>query len=89
MWAEWRSRPDLRPYGAGLALTSVLAEEATMNDQKQAVIAYAAKCLGMRGTAACHVLDQLWDVAFEQGRLSVLAELAELADRDDGFASVP
>jgi hypothetical protein len=52
-----------------------------MNEDKQLIVGYAARCLGLHGTAACHVLDQLWDIAFEHGRLEALGELDSLADQ--------
>jgi hypothetical protein len=52
--------------------------EAEMNEQqKQDALAQAAGLLGGRGAVAWQALSQLWDIAFEQGRLAALDELQD------------
>jgi hypothetical protein len=47
-----------------------------MNEQqKQDALAQAADLLGGQSVAARQGLSQLWDLAFEQGRLAALDEL--------------
>lgn len=49
-----------------------------MSDQpRQAALAQAAERLGAHGAAAQQALAQLWDIAFEQGRLASLDELQD------------
>jgi hypothetical protein len=49
-----------------------------MNEQqKQDALAQAADLLGGRGALTGQVLSQLWDLAFEQGRLAALDELQD------------
>ena len=49
-----------------------------MSEQQKAdVLARAAGLLGQEGEAARQVLSQLWDLAFEQGRLAALDELQD------------
>jgi hypothetical protein len=49
-----------------------------MNDkQKQEALAQAADLLGGHSAVARQALGQLWDVAFEQGRLAALDELQD------------
>ena len=49
-----------------------------MSEQhKQTALAQAAAQLGEHGLAAQQVLSQLWDQAFEQGRLAALDELQD------------
>jgi len=45
--------------------------------QKQDALAQVADLLGERSPAAQQVLSQLWDQAFEQGRLAALDELQD------------
>ncbi|HUY48868.1 MAG TPA: hypothetical protein VMV92_24650 [Streptosporangiaceae bacterium] len=45
--------------------------------QKQGALAQAADLLGADGAASRQVLSQLWDLAFEQGRLAALDELQD------------
>ena len=48
--------------------------------QKQGALAQAADLLGAdgaHGAASRQVLSQLWDLAFEQGRLAALDELQD------------
>ena len=45
--------------------------------EKQEALAAAADLLGGQGTAARQVLRQIWDLAFEQGRLAALDELQD------------
>lgn len=49
-----------------------------MDEQhKQQDLAHAADLLGNHGPMAQQVLGQLWDAAFEQGRLAALDELQD------------
>ena len=49
-----------------------------MNEQqKQDALAQAADLLGEHGTLSRQALSQLWDIAFEQGRLAALDELQD------------
>jgi hypothetical protein len=48
-----------------------------MKDHKQEAVAYAARCLGMHGNAACEILSQFWDLAVENGKLAALEELQD------------
>jgi hypothetical protein len=49
-----------------------------MNEQqKQDALAQAAGLLGVHGAVMVQVLGQLWDIAFEQGRLDALDELQD------------
>lgn len=53
-------------------------KEAEMNEQqKQTALAQAADQLGERSPASQQVLSQLWNQAFEQGRLAALDELQD------------
>lgn len=45
--------------------------------EKQEALARAADLLGGPGAAARQVLSQIWDLAFEQGRLAALDELQD------------
>jgi hypothetical protein len=45
--------------------------------QKQDALTYAADRLGGQSSATRQVLSQLWDLAFEQGRLAALDELQD------------
>jgi hypothetical protein len=45
--------------------------------EKQEALARAADLLGTQGAAARQVLSQIWDLAFEQGRLAALDELQD------------
>ncbi len=45
--------------------------------QKAAALTQAVSLLGRNGEAARQVLGQLWDLAFEQGRLAALDELQD------------
>jgi hypothetical protein len=50
----------------------------TMSEQqKTEALAQAASLLGQDGEAPHQVLSQLWDLAFEQGRLAALDELQD------------
>jgi hypothetical protein len=52
--------------------------EFSMNDQlKQEAVAGAAARIGVDGAAVHQVLCQLWDAAFERGRLDALDELQD------------
>jgi hypothetical protein len=52
--------------------------EAEMSEQqKQDALAQAAELLGDSTAAARQVLSQLWDLAFEQGKLAALDELQD------------
>lgn len=46
-------------------------------DQKAEALAWAAGRLARDDEACCQVLDQLWDAAFEAGRLNALDELQD------------
>ncbi len=48
-----------------------------MKNNKQEAVAYAASCLGLHGDAASEVLSQVWDIAFEHGRLAALDEMQD------------
>jgi len=49
-----------------------------MDEQhKQEALAQAAVLLGAQSVTTQHVLSQLWDFAFEQGRLAALDELQD------------
>jgi len=55
-----------------------LSREAEMSEQrKQTALAQAADLLAERDLATRQVLGQLWDQAFEQGRLAALDELQD------------
>ncbi len=52
--------------------------EAYVNEQaKQDAVATAATFLGVLSPAAEQALTQLWDAAFEEGRLAALDELQD------------
>lgn len=48
-----------------------------MRDKKQVALADAIGRLGSTDQAVPEVLSQLWDTAFEQGRLAALDELQD------------
>ena len=48
-----------------------------VDQQKHNALEQAAALLGEQSTSARRVLGQLWDVAFEQGRLAALDELQD------------
>lgn len=49
-----------------------------MSEQKKAdALARAAGLLGEQGAASQQVLSELWDLAFEEGRLAALDELQD------------
>jgi hypothetical protein len=50
---------------------------ATMKNNEQEAVDYAASCLGLHGNVACEVLSQLWELAFEHGRLTALDEMQD------------
>jgi hypothetical protein len=47
------------------------------NREKEAALAEAADGLGRRDESAQSALSQLWDAAFEQGRLAALDEFQD------------
>jgi len=49
----------------------------TMTEDKQTALAEAASRLGLSDQASNSILSQLWDLAFEQGRLAALDELQD------------
>jgi len=49
----------------------------TTDEAKDLAVARAAGRLGNPGTASGQVLCELWDEAFEQGRLAALDELQD------------
>jgi hypothetical protein len=53
------------------------AEVKMSEQEKQEALARAADLLGGPGAAARQVLSQIWDLAFEQGRLAALDELQD------------
>jgi len=48
-----------------------------MTEDKQTALAEAASRLGLSDQASNSILGQLWDLAFEQGRLAALDELQD------------
>lgn len=46
-------------------------------DRKRKALAHAADQLGLHDVAALQVLSELWDSAFEYGRLAALDELQD------------
>jgi len=48
-----------------------------MTEDKQTALAEAASRLGLSDQASNSILSQLWDLAFEQGRLAALDELQD------------
>ena len=46
-------------------------------DQKSKAVAYASDQLGFSDEAALQILGDLWDAAFEQGRVAALDELQD------------
>jgi hypothetical protein len=67
---QFRARP--RSYGGRLVTEAGMSEQ-----QKQDALAHAADLLGEHSAAAQQVLNQLWDLAFEQGQLAALDELQD------------
>jgi hypothetical protein len=51
--------------------------EVAVDQDKQQAVAHAAGLLGGPAAGAEQVLSQLWDLAFEQGRLAALDELQD------------
>jgi hypothetical protein len=54
-----------------------LTGEITMTEDKQTALAEAASRLGLSDQVSNSILSQLWDLAFEQGRLAALDELQD------------
>jgi hypothetical protein len=53
------------------------AQETTMNQQKVQALTRAARLLGRDDEALRLALGQVWDAAFEEGRLNALDELQD------------
>jgi hypothetical protein len=69
----------LTPSGPNAAIKRVLIrwkeENTGMNTAKDVAVERAALSLGLAGESALAGLRQLWDAAYEQGKLDALDEL--------------
>lgn len=70
----WRLRSA---EGAGPAAAGAARGVAMSQEQKAQALAQAAGRLGRDDDAGRQVLGQLWDAAFEEGRLDALDELQD------------
>lgn len=59
------------------AVARVAAQETMMNQQKAQALTRAARTLGRDDEASWVALSQVWDAAFEEGRLNALDELQD------------
>ncbi len=78
IWAVSHASLEART-GAGrrTAADGAAREVAMSQEQKAQALAQAAGLLGRDDDAGRQVLDQLWDAAFEEGRLDALDELQD------------
>jgi hypothetical protein len=69
----------MRPATIGLSanLDGAVGSESGMPDAKQTAVSATADRLGVIGAAGRQALSQLWDLAFDQGRLDALDELQD------------
>ena len=63
--------------GRRMAADGAALEVAMSQEQKVQALAQAARLLGWDDDAGRQVLGQLWDAAFEEGRLDALDELQD------------
>lgn len=76
--AIWLRRCGFACAGGSLCSGTNLAMEAGMHEQaKHEAVARTATVLGVRSAAAEQALSQLWDAAFQEGRLAALDELQD------------
>jgi hypothetical protein len=76
--AFWTRRVPPWKRGVRKGAADAAAKEMTMSqEQKAEVLARAAALLGRTDDRCRQVLGQLWDVAFEDGRLDALDEFQD------------